>query len=226
MKKNKWFVTAALAAMLVMSGPTFADNGEDMDGKGGMMMQQQTGCGEHKIPEAKFKLFHEAMKSSFEKDKALHEKAHKLHGELRRVLEAQTFDKKSFLQLNARLHGIQMRMHRHETEAFASIAGQFTPDERKQFMMMLHEHDEHKHEHMMHGDMGHGHMGMNGQHEGYDEDRAREGWEHHHQGQSGEAQQGGEMQPQQAQPAAPMNIMPSTEQQPIRDMDYPPYSPR
>jgi Spy/CpxP family protein refolding chaperone len=196
MRTNKLFLTAVFGVVLAVSGVAQAHDGNGSWSAGKQCENQDGGL---QIPPAKMKILHDAMKASFEKDKGLNEKAHKLHDEMKEILAAETFNQKAFLNVSTKLADIHARLHQDRMRAFASVAGQFTPEEREEIMKAMHRHH---------------HMGKDA------------AW--HHQddvGAGARVQWNSERDDGQWQrPDQPMNGQQMIQQPP--DNQYPPYSPR
>jgi len=143
MRTYQWFIAVLFAVALMVSGAAYPHDDDGRDGHDGWERHHGRECDAHHLPEAKMKLLHETMKASFEKDKALHEEAHKLHKELRKVMTSDRFDEKAFMSLHARLEDIHAHIQRDRLKAFASVAAQFSPEERKELMRMFHKHHHH-----------------------------------------------------------------------------------
>jgi Spy/CpxP family protein refolding chaperone len=166
MKTTTLFLSAAFIALISISGTVYAHEEDGQEGQGGWHGHHHgSKCELHHLSEAKIKIFHEAMKASFEKDKALFEESHKLHRELRGIVKANTFDEKTYLSLNARLEEIHAQIHSDRTKAFASIAGQFTPEERTALLKLHHKNHHKHHHHMQHKASWQGHHEWRGEHE-------------------------------------------------------------
>jgi len=192
MKNNTWLLSTALIALLSLSSAVYAHDEDGNTKHADWAAHHEFEGDAHRLPEDKMQILHQAMKASFEKDKGLHQQEHKLHKELRDVIKADSFDEKAFLSLNAKLESIHDQIHKDQLQAFASVAGQFTPEEREAVVRMHHEHEHHMH-HGMH----------------------QAGWHH----------EPSEWQPQnEAQPGSGTIV--NDPQTQVRDMNYPPYSPR
>ena len=149
MKIRQWFVACLFMVFMAASGTAFAHdgNGPHGDCHHGPMLSDE-----------KRKLLHDTMKKVFEQDKKQIEEMQALHKEMHNVLAAETFDAQKFTSLSAKIESLHEKIHKDRVRAFASIAGQFTPEERVMIVKM------HRHHHHHH----HGHDGEH--HEGWQRD--------------------------------------------------------
>jgi Spy/CpxP family protein refolding chaperone len=87
------------------------------------------------------------MKKTFEKDKPLIGQMKTLHEKLHQIVAADSFDSKAFLNVTGQIEKIHDRLARDRMAAFASVAGQFTPEERKAIAIhFAHRHHHHDHD--------------------------------------------------------------------------------
>ena len=149
MKKGRFtalFLTTALIMAPLAALPAFAADAPAPAPHEHPMHPQLT--------EAQMKFVHDAMHSLHEKDKAASKDMQKLHKQMHDILEARTFDQKAFLDVTQKHEDLHAQMQRARVEAFASIAGQFTPEQRRHLVMMFaHHHDMHDHPGMGHHPM-------------------------------------------------------------------------
>ena len=134
------------------SGMAYADDGAKPGNAG---YHEKDGCYHHhgkelwsKLPEQKRTLLKNAMMDAHKQNEPLHEESKKLHKELDALLTAPSFDKDAYLAKEAQLSDIHTKIKTNMQNAFVSVAGQFTPEERKtlaQLHQMMHHHGEWKH---------------------------------------------------------------------------------
>jgi len=105
------------------------------------------------LPPEKKEILHQAMHAAHEKNEALIEKKHQLHEELHAILAAPKFDKGKFLAKHRELQEVENKMQNNMVASLASVAGQFTPEERMKLAKILHHHHHH------HGSEHHEHAG-------------------------------------------------------------------
>jgi Spy/CpxP family protein refolding chaperone len=189
-------LSTAFISLPCLSGAAYAHGHEGSD-KSASSME----CRYGRLTETQRKLLHETMHRLHETNKKAFENMHKLHESLHRVLTADTFDKKAFLSVTADIQAKRAELETSRVQAFASIAGQFTPEQRKHLMRMFAHHRHHHHGMRHRGGWQHGEG-----HEGWN----HEGWEHH------------ERWPQ----GGMSGNSPTTVGQYNRNTDYPPYAPR
>lgn len=154
MKTKHLILSVLFITSLTMSGAAWAHDGDSPDGRDGKSHHGH--CHGIKLPEEKKQLLHQTMKTAFEKNKGLFEQMHKLHEKMRDVLKAPTFNAQAFEATSAQIEKLHDRIHKVRTDAFASIAGQFTPEER----VMIARHFAHRHHHhggKHHEGQGHDH---------------------------------------------------------------------
>lgn len=135
--------TTALALTLAFSGMAYAEPGPGHDGPPPPPFEEAL----KKLPDKDAAAFRDTMKASHEKDKATFEQMHKLHGELKAIITADTFDKNAFIAKNKQLDALHDKLHVNMTEALANAISKLPPDERKTFAeAMHHEHGPHHHD--------------------------------------------------------------------------------
>jgi Spy/CpxP family protein refolding chaperone len=153
MKIKHLILPVVLVAGLVSGGAVMAHDGND--GHGGGCHDGRDGKHEKmNLPDAKRELLHNTMKAAFEKNKGLMDQMHKLHEKMHAIVSADNFNPQAFESTSAQIEKLHDRIHKIRTDAFASIANQFTPEERE--MILRHHHHHH-----------HGHDGMH-HHDGWD----------------------------------------------------------
>jgi Spy/CpxP family protein refolding chaperone len=157
MKTRYLILSALFITSLTISGAAYAHDGGGKDGHDGWSLHGD--CHKAHLPEAKRQLLHETMKAAFEKNKGLFDQMHKLHEKMHDVLKAETFNPQAFTAVSAQIEKLHDRVHKIRTDAFASIATQFTPEERE----MVARHLGHHH---------HGHDGERHHHDGADRDHS------------------------------------------------------
>jgi Spy/CpxP family protein refolding chaperone len=140
MKMNKWITPGLFVIVLAVAGAASAhdDNGCDKDG-----WSHGDGHSMSTLSDDQKKLLHETMKKVFEQDKNIIEQMHKLHKDMHEVLAADTFDARKFMALGAQIGKLRDKIHRDRMQAFASIAGQFTPEEREMIVKFYRHHHHH-----------------------------------------------------------------------------------
>lgn len=160
-----------LATAVTVSSIAYTHDRDDNDGRDGWSHhgKHHEAC----LPEAKRELLHETMKKTFEKDKASFEQMHKLHEKLHEIIKATTFDRQAFINTTMQIEKLRDSIHKDRVNAFASIAAQFTPEERE---MLMRHHGEHHHHHGHHGGWRHD-----------DERRGHDGEGHDHSVSDGQA---------------------------------------
>ena len=149
MKRKHLILWALLTVTLSLSGAAYAhDNDGSGDGRGAWSHHGE--CHKIHLSDDKRQLLHGTMKAAFEKNKGLFEQMHKLHEKMHEVLKADTFNPQAYEAVSAQIEKTHDRIHKIRTDAFASIAGQFTPEERE---MLARHHGHHHHGH--HGEEHH-----------------------------------------------------------------------
>jgi Spy/CpxP family protein refolding chaperone len=155
MRANAWIMGGVFAIMLAISGAANAHDGNDCDKNG------YSHGGEHPmsmLSDDQRQLLHNTMKKVFEQDKGVIEQMHKLHKDMHQVLAADTFDSRKFVAISAQMSKLRDKIHQDRVEAFASIAGRFTPQEREMIAKFHRHHHHHHHDgegrdHSMNGAM-------------------------------------------------------------------------
>jgi Spy/CpxP family protein refolding chaperone len=159
MRMRNWFTPALFMALLAISGTVYAHDGDGRCDKSGWQMHEDGGA----LPDAKRQLLHDTMKKVFEKDKTLISQMHDLHKKRHEILAADKFDRQAFVTATAQIEKVRDRLHADRARAFASIAGQFTPEEREMIARMHrhnhHGHDDHDGAWRHHGEWGDHSMG-------------------------------------------------------------------
>jgi len=158
MKIHQWLVAFIFMVFMAASGTAFAhdDGAKHGDCHHGPMLSDE-----------KRKLLHDTMKKVFEQDKDQVKQLHGLREEMHKVLAAENFDAHKFTTLSNQMESLHDKIHKDRVHAFASIAGQFTPEERVMIVKM------HRHHHH------HGHDGQNG-HDGHGDWQHDGKWDGHH----------------------------------------------
>jgi Spy/CpxP family protein refolding chaperone len=127
---------------MTVAGATSAHDGQGCDKNG------WSHDGQHHmsmLSDDKRQLLHETMKKVFEQDKGVIDQMHKLHKDMHEVLAADTFDAHKFMVLGDQLGKLRAKLHRDRMQAFASIASQFTPEERTRIVKFIGHHHHHHH---------------------------------------------------------------------------------
>jgi Spy/CpxP family protein refolding chaperone len=128
MKLHTMLSTAALMASLTLSGAAIANEpaaAADAAKKPHRMEETVS-----KLPEAKQKIVREAMEKARAQNKELWAQSKKLRDEHKAILTAEKFDKAAYLAKAKEMSDLRSKMADNRNEAFASIAGQLTPEER------------------------------------------------------------------------------------------------
>jgi Spy/CpxP family protein refolding chaperone len=159
MKANKLILPGLFTVLLALSGASYAHDGNGCNQDGGAHDGDRPHAA---LSDEKRQLLHETMKKVFEQDKAQIEQMHKLHKEMHDVLAAENFDQHKFMALGSQIGKIHDKIHRDRMQAFASIAGQFTPAEREMLVRMHHHHHPHGHDGQGWHHDGDGHAMSNG----------------------------------------------------------------
>jgi Spy/CpxP family protein refolding chaperone len=143
MKLRQIALSGLFVTALAVSGAAYA-HAEDSPGKDGSeASSHHQDCHAAQLSEAKRQVLHEAMKTAFEKNRDLFDQMHKLHEDLRGILKADNFDRQAFTTISAQIAEIDDRIQAIRTEAFASIATQFTPEEREMLLRLHGRHHRH-----------------------------------------------------------------------------------
>lgn len=128
MRLHTLLSTAALATALTISGAALAnDTGAAGAGKAPHHRFEEALS---KLPAAKQKLVKDAMDKAKAENKELWMQGKKLRDEQKAILTAEKFDKAAYLAKSKELNDLRDKMSANRTEAFASVAGQLTPEER------------------------------------------------------------------------------------------------
>jgi uncharacterized membrane protein len=127
MKLPMMLSTAILAGSLTLSGAALAN---DTAADAGKAPHHRFEEAISKLPAAKQKLVHDAMEKSKAENKELWTKGRQLREEQKSILTAEKFDKGAYLAKSKEIEDLHDKMAQNRSEAFASIAGQLTPEER------------------------------------------------------------------------------------------------
>jgi len=163
MFKTRLLPAALLAAIVSMSAMAYA---QDATAPAPAHKEHNKEWPHHDgLPEAKRKLLHDAMEKAHKENAPLFEQKHTLQAELDALMVAAQFDSDAYAKKEAQIDELQQKMHANSEQAFASVLGQFTQEERVQLVVMHHRmkhhmhhgmHDEHDHEDWKHeGKMDH-----------------------------------------------------------------------
>jgi|GEM_PF-3589493 Spy/CpxP family protein refolding chaperone len=142
MKANQWIMSGLFAVLLAIAGAAYAHDGNDGDHPHDGWRHAHE-CDPMPLSDDKKQLLHETMKKTFEQDKALIEQKHKLHQQMHDILASETFNPQAFMAASAKIEKIRDKLHADRMHAFASIAGQFTPEERVMIAKHLARHHHH-----------------------------------------------------------------------------------
>jgi Spy/CpxP family protein refolding chaperone len=179
-------LSTALVTAPALAGTCYAHDGQGWSEDGG----QKDSWADHKgmdhahFTDAQRQLIHSAMQKLHETNKPLREELHQLHGQMHDVMQADPFDQQAFLSLTDKIDAKRGAMKRNREQAFASIAGQFPPQQRKHLAHIFLKRHKHHHGHHHHGmqdgwnhdgnrDGGHG----DGWHHGDREDTVHSDWQ-------------------------------------------------
>jgi uncharacterized membrane protein len=127
---KKVLAVSALALGLSMGSMAYADTKESGD----QCEYKKSGARQsllEQLPPEKETLFHRTMRDAREKKAAIHEDLVKAREDARRVLLAPEFNEALYKEKTARVAELIEREHQVMQDAIASLARQFTPDERK-----------------------------------------------------------------------------------------------
>ncbi len=147
MKSKKWFAVVALVAFTAVPGLASAHM---MDKDGGQHLEK---CVSHICKGKESRLCSRTLSRTFKEDRIEFKRMHALHIKLKDVMDARTFNKKSFIALTDKMTDMHSAMMRRHAAAFASIAARLAPKERTELMRRFF-HAEMK---MMHHMMMHPH---------------------------------------------------------------------
>lgn len=137
---NKFLLSTAMAA-LMFGGAAMA---EIPAGKGPHGTPPRVEAVLEKLPKEKADLFRATMKGLKEDRQASREQHKKLRGELEAILTAPTFDKAAFLAKSKEIAALRDAKRQKFEEAIASIAGQYTQEERKMLVDAMPKHGGHR----------------------------------------------------------------------------------
>lgn len=90
------------------------------------------------LSEDKQKLLHDTMEKIRQENAAMHEQSRKLGEEIDASMQTAEFDKVTFLAKHAQLDALYDKMKANAEKGFASVAGQFTAEERKILVEIRH----------------------------------------------------------------------------------------
>lgn len=139
MMKTNFAAACVLAALLCVSGAAFAhhmDGRVDGPTKGGHEQHWQHGDW-HPLGADKRELLRNAMEAAHKKNAALGKQMYDLHLDMNKVLEADKFDRAAFMADYEKIARLHAKMEQNKANAFASVAGKLTPEERKQASMIV-----------------------------------------------------------------------------------------
>jgi uncharacterized membrane protein len=144
---------AFLALSLTFSGAAMANDGSEKPKDGWNHKSHSEMMRHHpRLSEEKLKLLKHTMRQAHEENKELFEKARDLDKAMREALATEPFDEGAYLDLSDQIEDIHAKIKRANAEAFASIASQFTVQERK---MLAHHIGRHHHWHHHKGTFRH-----------------------------------------------------------------------
>jgi uncharacterized membrane protein len=146
MKIVKLLPAAALIAVMSAYGASYAKEDVkdahppttampfEQDGKGG----SPHGGLLEALPDDKRKILMDTMKKTHEDNKALFDQMRQLNEERDAILKADKFDQNAFLKKSDEIDAIHDKFSKIHEKAVASVASQFTPQERRVLMVMGH----------------------------------------------------------------------------------------
>jgi Spy/CpxP family protein refolding chaperone len=157
MKHSKALMLATAAFVLALSGASYANDGQSGKMDGGKGGWHQGKCqGQHpQFSTAQRELLKSTFEQTKKENKPLREQLHKLRKEQFELTQAATFDQQAFINKGAEMEQVRDQIAANRVKAFAAVAPQFSPEERKFLLKMAMRH---KHHHR-HGGKHHHHWG-------------------------------------------------------------------
>lgn len=144
MQSARWILAAVVMLGLGMAAPAQADHAKGHHhGKGKWECPYKNKKGRDGMEKScpfspeKREVLHGAMKKAHTRNEALRKDMMKHHKAMESVLAAKDFNKKAFLATFDKASGVRAQMMRNKAKAFADVAGQLTPEERKKAAMFL-----------------------------------------------------------------------------------------
>jgi len=140
MKLATLLAAGALMTALSLSGAAFAetDHGAGKDGaKAWKHEHHHEGLWEL-LPDDKRAVLHDAMKKAREDNKPIIEQMRKQHEELDAMMKAPDFNTDAYMRKSAELDATREKLHQNMERAKASVAAQFSPQERRVLLVMEH----------------------------------------------------------------------------------------
>ena len=133
----------ALIMSLAISGAAYAQQSDEhsKENRAGLQHYREEILAQ--LPAEKAKLYKDTMQQAYDKNKDTYSQIEKMHAELKETLNADKFDKDVYLAKSAEMEKLYGKMRASSAEAFASVAAQFTPDERKILAKLRHEPRKH-----------------------------------------------------------------------------------
>lgn len=128
MTMKKKLITGTAIVTMLIGGAALACDGSGKGGhhRGGHMKEVIS-----QLPEAKQELFREQMESQREAFKGKRDQIKTLHGELKAIVTAETFDKSAFLAKHKEIDALKSQSKAARHASFADLLAQLTPEERK-----------------------------------------------------------------------------------------------
>jgi uncharacterized membrane protein len=140
---KKVLAVSALTLGLFMGSTAFADTAESGD-----RCEYKSSGARYKLleqlPAEKEMLFQRTMREAREQKAGIREQMVKAREEARAVLLAPEFNEALFKEKTARVYGLIEREHQVMGDAIATLAKQYTPDERKLLAEVLAKSDSHR----------------------------------------------------------------------------------
>lgn len=124
---KKVLAVSAVVLGLSLGSGAYAESGDEYQYKGSRVHQKLLG----QLPAEKETLFHRAMRDAREKKAVIRGDLVKAREEARNALLAPQFDEALYKEKSVRVSELIQREHQVMGDAIASLAKQFTPDERK-----------------------------------------------------------------------------------------------
>lgn len=129
MKIRALLSTTALIATLALSPAAYAEDSAQHLKQGFNQRRQQEVL--NQLPPEKAKLFKETMGKTREGNQTIYEQIKQQQDALAALLTAEKFDKAAYLAKTAEIDKLYAQMRANTTQAFVSVASQFSVEERK-----------------------------------------------------------------------------------------------
>ena len=126
MQKNNVLLGIVMTMSLALSQSAYADPAPAM-----FSHESHRDSVLAQLPPEKAKLYKDAISALHSKNAPIYDQIDKLHQDLTTIMTADTFDKAAYIAKNAEIEKAYAQTKGNTTEAIASVAAQFTLDERK-----------------------------------------------------------------------------------------------